>query len=80
MTEYVHELRERRTLDDQGLKMLLESNDEALAEELYRNARDVAVAQSGRLVWLRALIEWSNVCRNDCYYCGIRKSNRALPR
>ena len=80
MTEYVHELRERRTLDDRGLKALLESDDEALAEELYRNAREVAVAQFGRLVWLRALIEWSNVCRNDCYYCGIRKSNRALPR
>lgn len=26
-------------------------------------------------VWLRALIEWSNVCRRDCLYCGIRRSN-----
>jgi biotin synthase len=76
----IDELRERRTLDDRGLKALLESDDEALTEALYHNAREVAVAQFGRLVWLRALIEWSNVCRNDCYYCGIRKSNRALPR
>lgn len=80
MSHIIDEIRERKTLDDRGLKALLESNDEALAEELYRNAREVSEAQFGRLVWLRALIEWSNVCRNDCYYCGIRKSNRALPR
>ena len=76
----VNELRERRTLDDEGLRELLESEDEALAEELFRNAREVAVEQFGHEIWLRALIEWSNVCRNDCYYCGIRRSNRALPR
>ena len=76
----VNELRERRTLDDQGIRELLESDDESLAEELFRHAREVAVGQFGPVVWLRALIEWSNVCRNDCYYCGIRRSNRALPR
>ena len=76
----VDELRERRTLDEQGLRVLLESKDEALVEELHRNAREVAVEQFGHLVWLRALIEWSNVCRNDCLYCGIRRSNPNLVR
>ena len=76
----VIELRERRTLDDEGIRELLESDDESLAEELFRHAREVAVEQFGHTVWLRALIEWSNVCRNDCYYCGIRRSNRTLPR
>ena len=76
----VNELRERRTLDDEGLRELLESEDEALAEELFRNAREVAVEQFGHEIWLRALIEWSNVCRNDCYYCGIRCGNRKADR
>ena len=80
MTGIVDELRERRTLDEQGLRVLLESKDEALVEELHRNAREVAVEQFGHLVWLRALIEWSNVCRNDCLYCGIRRSNPNLVR
>jgi biotin synthase len=80
MTDLVHELRERKTLDDGGLRQLLETGDESVVEELYRNAREVAVAQFGREIWLRALIEWSNVCRNDCYYCGIRRSNQTLPR
>ena len=62
------------------MKALLESDDLSLEEELFRNAREVADEQFGREIWLRALIEWSNVCRNDCYYCGIRRSNTSLPR
>jgi biotin synthase len=58
----------------------LETRDESVVEELYRNAREVAVGQFGREIWFRALIEWSNVCHNDCYYCGIRRSNQTLPR
>jgi len=80
MADYVHELRERKTLDDGGLRVLLETGDESVIEELYRNAREVADEQFGKDIWLRALIEWSNVCRNDCYYCGIRRSNASLPR
>ena len=80
MNRLVDELRERRTLDDQGLRMLLECDDEGLVEALHRNAREVAVEQFGKVIWLRALIEWSNVCRNDCLYCGIRRSNPNLVR
>ena len=76
----VNELRERRTLDDDGLRELLESRDESVAEALRNNARAVAAESFGRVVFLRALIEWSNVCRNDCYYCGIRRSNPSLER
>ena len=80
MSALVDELRERRTLDEQGLRVLLESEDEGLVEELHRNAREVAVEQFGHTIWLRALIEWSNVCRNDCLYCGIRRSNAEIGR
>lgn len=34
----------------------------------------------GNTVYLRGLIEISNICKNDCYYCGIRKSNVACSR
>ncbi len=80
MSQLVDILRERKTLDDGGLRELLETRDESVVEELYRNAREVAVGQFGREIWFRALIEWSNVCHNDCYYCGIRRSNQTLPR
>ena len=31
-------------------------------------------------IYLRGLIEFTNFCKNDCYYCGIRKSNRRAER
>lgn len=34
----------------------------------------------GRKVYLRGLIEFSNVCQNDCFYCGIRRSNPNVRR
>ena len=31
-------------------------------------------------MYIRGLIEFTNYCKNDCYYCGIRKSNRSARR
>ena len=76
----IDELREKRTLGDEGLRQLLESEDPAAVQYLHDSARQVAESRFGRTVRLRALIEWSNRCRNDCLYCGIRRSNATLPR
>ena len=43
-------------------------------------AREVAVARFGTGIFIRGLIEITNYCRNDCYYCGIRRSNRRVER
>ena len=80
MQELVGTLAQHRTLDDEGLRMLLETEDGILLQELHERARGVAEERFGKKVYLRALIEWSNVCRNDCLYCGIRKSNGAHRR
>jgi biotin synthase len=34
----------------------------------------------GRKVFFRGIIEFSNVCTCDCYYCGLRRSNRGVGR
>ncbi len=47
---------------------------------LMDQAREVAQGQFGTGIYLRGLIELSNVCRNDCLYCGIRRSNRNVSR
>lgn len=39
-----------------------------------------ATNEFGRKIYIRGIIEFSNVCRNDCYYCGIRKSNANCER
>ena len=80
MESLVEELAENGTLSDEGLRLLLESEDEALTGSLHRAAREAAVLHFSRQVKLRGLIEWSNVCRNDCLYCGIRRSNAYIGR
>lgn len=47
---------------------------------LQHRARCVTDRIFGRKVRIRGLIEITNVCRNDCLYCGLRKSNRGLSR
>ena len=52
----------------------------APAEDLYRRADCVRHDAVGDAVHLRGLIEFSNICRNDCMYCGIRRSNTRVQR
>ena len=53
-------------------------------EEIAEYAREKAVAAQKRVygnkVFVRGLIEISNICKNDCLYCGIRRSNKACER
>lgn len=65
------------TLDKSAIIELLTT---APADELYRRADDVRREAVGDAVHLRGLIEFSNICRNDCLYCGIRRGNRQVQR
>ncbi len=47
---------------------------------LQERARALARARFGMGVFVRGLIEVSNYCRNNCYYCGIRAANREVSR
>lgn len=71
-------LSEERDLSDETLAYLLNSseNDESLFLEADRIRRQ----NYGDRVFLRGLIEFTNYCRNDCCYCGIRKSNKRIQR
>ena len=59
---------------------LIDTRTPALADELAGRAREVCEAVYGDGVFARGLIEFTNICANDCYYCGIRRSNRACER
>ena len=54
--------------------------DEALHDELLKKADDVRRQYVGDEVHLRGLIEFSNICRNNCLYCGIRALNAKVKR
>ena len=61
------------TLDRKGLAAALACEDAAFEEALCQEAYRVKVATVGPEVYLRGLIEISNICVKDCLYCGIRR-------
>ena len=58
---------------------LLHARGEA-QKAFHEQAAEVARKQFGRTVFVRAVVEISNYCRENCAYCGMRRSNRALKR
>lgn len=64
--------------DNNQLKELISDNSNN--EVLRIRADEVRRKYYGNRVFVRGLIEISNICKNDCYYCGIRKSNRNISR
>lgn len=78
MEQLIETLRTQRELSDEELTALItrESDD----KDLFAAADAVRREHYGTDVFLRGLIEFTNVCQNDCYYCGIRKSNAQAQR
>ena len=77
MTELVEKLYRTSELTDEELKSLIEADSEDVAELLRKRADEVRRLHYGRKVFLRGLIEVSSYCKNDCLYCGIRRSNKS---
>lgn len=67
-------------MTDAELKHLLELTDPEELEALFRSAYEVKLRYIGPNVSLRGLVEVSNICRKNCYYCGIRAGNSKLRR
>lgn len=49
-------------------------------DQAVKMARDIAVANFGKTIYFRGIVEFTNFCRNDCYYCGIRCGNHSVAR
>lgn len=71
-------LKEEKNLSDEELLKLLSTNE--YDSELHTLADEVRREIYGEDVYIRGLIEISNYCKNDCYYCGIRHGNKSAVR
>ncbi len=60
--------------------LFLIQNREKCQEYLFKNSSEVRDKVYGKDIYIRGLIEFSNYCRNDCLYCGIRRSNNLAER
>ena len=79
MKRIIDTLYETADLNDEDIRQLLEA-DSSVDEYLFQRADYRRQEIYGRDVYLRGLIEFTNFCKNDCYYCGIRRGNRTLER
>lgn len=68
-----------KPMDKTQLIRLLNSSEKE-EQHLIRKAFDLRNATVGNGIHLRGLIEISNICRKDCLYCGIRRSNARAKR
>ena len=80
MKELIDKLREQQTLERDEWIQLIGGRTPELAEYLFAHARAVRHQNYGRDVYVRGLIEFTNYCKNDCYYCGIRRGNQEVRR
>jgi len=79
-SELLDRLEKEQTLSKEEWISLIDSRTPELSAELNRRAAAVAVKWYGRNIFLRGLIEFTNYCRNNCLYCGIRKDNGNVHR
>ena len=76
----VDRLAAERCLPDADMLALLACGDGEVLSHLFARARAAREAVYGRDVYIRGLIEFTNFCKNDCLYCGIRRSNARARR
>lgn len=80
MIALLDKLYAEQCIDAQSLRTLLGSFTDKDLHYAQCLGQKVAQKRFGNRIFVRGLIEIGNCCANDCYYCGIRMSNRQLQR
>lgn len=76
----IDKLESENRLDREEWIRLIRGRTPKLAQYLFEKARKIRQIYYGTDVYIRGLIEFTNYCKNDCYYCGIRRSNAQAHR
>ncbi len=80
MIELIEKLFNKRTLSLEEYEYLIANRTPEYADRLALLAQQRANEVYGNKIFVRGLIEISNICKNDCLYCGIRRSNKKCSR
>ena len=80
MKELIDQLYKNTVLTKEEYTQLITDHTAEDSEYLFSLARKIRHEYYGNDVYIRGLIEFTNYCKNDCLYCGIRKSNKNADR
>ena len=78
MNKLIEKAKTTHNLDKQEILELLQNDD--INEELFKAADETRQEYLGDYVHLRGLIEFTNICKRNCMYCGLRLDNKNLER
>ena len=76
----IDQLLAQHSLSLEGYEQLVAGRTPETADALARLARAECASVYGDEVYTRGLVEFTNYCKNDCLYCGIRRSNAGCRR
>lgn len=80
MKNLINKLQCEKTLTKAEFVTLLSNINEELSNYLFSISSKIAREHFGNKVYIRGLIEFTNYCKNNCYYCGIRAENKNAVR
>ena len=78
--DLIDKLQTEGILTEDEFCRLLWTEDAALRAKLFMTAQQIALASFGKQIYIRGLIEFTNYCWRDCFYCGLRCANKKLER
>lgn len=78
MNKIIEKAKITHDLNKDEILELLQNDD--INEELFKAADEVRQKYLGDYVHLRGLIEFTNICKRNCLYCGLRRDNKNLER
>lgn len=80
LTTGIDKLTSHKPLSPEEFVAFIDNNSADLRRELTALADKERRLHFGNTVYIRGLIEFSNYCKNNCYYCGIRCENKSVRR
>lgn len=79
MSNTIDEILEKTNYTKEDIVRLLQTNKED-RNKIFTHAANIKEKYVGKKVYYRGLIEMSNICSKNCYYCGIRSGNKKVKR
>ncbi len=76
----IEDILDKDELSHEDIRALLSLSAKEDIEILFKKAYEVKLKHVSNIVYLRGIIEFSNICSRDCLYCGIRKGNKNVKR
>ena len=78
--DLIRALHQNRKLSENEWQRLFTEYDEEDVSLARSLARKIALERFGKRLWFRGIVEFSNICKQNCLYCGIRRDNHKVCR